>query len=352
MDTGTDHVWGIPPQTDMPYVVVANAQSTSLMNHGLMGIYRKANNDSYFSAAQEDMLGSWKCSRSDCSETGVETYDETMVASDILVELNSKGGLYDDYQPLFNAKGYWTTDNATSSEFSHLVAWSSSTDNGNSSPFQIRAAIEVDAGCVQNARLSTFECLMNAPEAVAIANSIDIGTALQTWLPGFMGIVYEGDDTSMVNDVEENMAWYLNSMIMVQGGDNSLQKVAPASDPQQGCVVNWTPIPIEVAVLLCIIGILTLLASCAWLVLFLILRRTKYYQDAKLIPQDLIRWMIQATWEHERGEDIIPDPRMKDRHLDLWELRGGDGEPGKTVPTVAKVGAGHIAPVMAQYSDA
>lgn len=105
-----------PPVNGKPKDVAMNAQSTSIANGGLQGIYWKVNGDPEFSAQAQDVLGGWVCAIVNDNRS----YSNDVNIDFIMMDLVNSGYLYPNYYAI-------STDQA--SKHVHLVAWSSSAES-------------------------------------------------------------------------------------------------------------------------------------------------------------------------------------------------------------------------------
>jgi hypothetical protein len=73
---------------------------------------------------------------------------------------------------------------------------------------------------------------LTTTDAEAINRGIASFTALEVWVELLQGYMYYGFNSSAIDDPENTLAWYLNTMIMVAGGNGKSEyRSRPISAP-------------------------------------------------------------------------------------------------------------------------
>jgi hypothetical protein len=293
-----------PPVNGKPKDVAMNAQSTSIANDGLQGIYWKVNSDPEFSAQAQDVLGGWVCA----IVNGNRSYSNKMSTGLIMEDLVNSGYLYPNYYEI-------STDKTAG--YDHLVAWSSSAGPADNIAWDVKLSIDTSALPKDDFVMQSFQCSVNNHAADYILSSIDSSWTLNDWLQGFQGGCYDGYGTPANADAGTFIEQYLNTMMMVEAGlNNLLQQPSNGSDPTQGCLITETDIPLAIFVLVGFAGFLVLIILVYWLVLLMILAHHQYWGKNKnmaermpgYIPSGLTSWMLQAARESATHEDNVERP--------------------------------------------
>lgn len=286
-----------PPSNGMPYIVAHNAQYFSLNNTCPIGIYAKVNQDVKFCPGSQDILGSWACSI-DGSRTYSTAYNKQALATDLI----ERGLLYSSPTAEYSGFG--------GGYYNHFVLWSSftgsNTDNSTDT-WDVRAAIQTNASPFDdNVTMLAMSCRMNAVPAEIITGAMNTTATLEVWKATFQGLMYYGTGTPSVSNPTLELAILLNTMTMVQGGDNILLSLpALDADQTQGCIVPATYVPPVMEALVLIVGGLFIGLTLLSIVYALKLRfkRRGVRQALKYLPDGVIGWAVKAAQEHcDHGE--------------------------------------------------
>ncbi|KAJ5674934.1 uncharacterized protein N7477_004868 [Penicillium maclennaniae] len=311
-----------PPSNGMPYIVAHNAQYFSLNNTCPIGIYAKVNQDFNVCPDAQDILGSWVC-----STVGTRTYSAAYNQEALAANLIEQGLLY--ASPTADYSGF------ADGYYNHLALWSSSTglatENSND-VWDVRAAIQTNASPFEdNVNMLAMSCHMNATLAETITGAMNSTVALDTWKATFQGLMYYGTGTRSISDPALELAILLNTMTMVQGGNNILLSIpAQDADQTQGCVISATNVPLVMEALVLIVGGLfvgLVLLSIIYALRLRLIRR-EVRESLKYLPDGVIGWAVKAAQEHCDHDD--PDPgqhaRVERRDLKNWLIGYEGGE--------------------------
>lgn len=296
-----------PSPNGAPVFIVTQAQATSLNNSGLHGIYRKANNATNFRADEEDYLGTWNC-----SDQGTANFDTSQTAADIIASLQSQGLLFNGSNIGSSVFGPAGDQYDSVGDFTHLVAWSSSLgDEGTGQPFEVRASIDLEETAGVPITMWSFHCMMNASDAEYITSSMHSQRTLSSWGMYFQGSMYYGTGTTVWPNSGQIIERLLNTMTMVAGGMNSLQR-EPLGDTTaitQGCLAPRTAVPWAVAAMVLVMGGIALSVCLLFILLQIwILAARHSHKIPKSsrrkigkAPNDLVDWMTNAVKETATG---------------------------------------------------
>ena len=301
------------PATD----VAQFAQQTSYYNKGPLGVYRYVPEfDAYFSATNDDVLGSWNC-----RQAASKSYPTTLGDSKVLSELQSNGLLYDDSVMGYDGMGQAGNDTG-------FFVWTPSkitTTEDSGSPWNVKAAVltnvydEMDAISTRN--VTGYQCTLDTHLAF-IANNINTTWAFQQWTERTHGsILYQSNDVGLIGDA---IAMSLNTMIMVAGAHNQFQNVSterPIKLPTYGCLQPTTVISAEVFIMAAFLSLILLTLATIGIYHSLRirpLRRARRQID--LLPSDLTSWQAAVL----KGPSSSKSVKSKDlRKYVLGWGRGG-----------------------------
>ncbi|RHZ46076.1 uncharacterized protein CDV56_104519 [Aspergillus thermomutatus] len=312
-----------PPSNGIPYIVAHNAQYFSLNNTCPVGIYAKVNQDINFCPGTQDILGSWVCS-TNATRTYSAAYNQQALATDLI----QQGLLYPSPAAEYSgfADGY----------YNHLVLWSSSaglTSDNSSDAWNVRAAIQTNASPFDdNVTMLALSCAMDAAPAETIARAMNSTAALANWRATFQGLMYYGTGTPSVSDPERELAILLNTMTMVQGGDNILLSFpALDADQTQGCIVFATDVPLVIeALVLIVAGLFAGLVVLSIIYALRIRFTPRGVREAiKYLPDGVVGWAVKAVQEHREEDepDQLQRVRVRRREIKNWLVGFEGGEP-------------------------
>ncbi|KAJ6516483.1 hypothetical protein C8R45DRAFT_1142724 [Mycena sanguinolenta] len=244
---------------------------------------------------------------------------------EVLDDLSKNGRIFGSY-------GSFEATIANNSVWTHLVVWSSSASDNSSEVFSVQASVDLTANETDDKIMHSMYCTLNAPEADDIAKGILSVSTLKSWVTLYQGYMYNGMGTVAIDDPEDTLAWYLNTMVMVAGGSDYLLNPAPVTDPTQGCLLITAVIPTWFLALF----FLTILACIAMTVLtFILWIRVKRHHHRDLVqntPVDLWTWMAQAVAESNiKADGTVNAVLPKD--LRKWNL---ELTPGTTTVRIEK----------------
>ncbi|KAJ5776972.1 hypothetical protein N7520_000218 [Penicillium odoratum] len=311
-----------PPSNGMPYIVAHNSQYFSVNNNCSIGIYAKVNQDVDFCPDTEDIFGSWTCS-TEGTRTYSASYDRGLVTDDLIEQgllYSNRAGEYSGF-----GDGY----------YNHFVIWSSSTGDATDSTdtWDVRAAIQTNASPYDdNVTMLPLSCSMNAPSAETILAEMNATASLETWAATFQGLMYYGTGTTSISDPTTELAILLNTMTMVQGGDNILLSVpAPDADQTQGCIIAGTDVPLVIEALVLLVGGLFVGLVLLSIIYALRIRFTRggLKEALEALPDGVIGWAVKAAQEHRDNSE--PDPgnhaTVEGREIKNWLIghEGGEG---------------------------
>ncbi|EXJ72025.1 uncharacterized protein A1O5_04528 [Cladophialophora psammophila CBS 110553] len=298
------------PWNGAPYTVVSQAQTTSLLNYGLKGVYKKANRAIDFSADAADMLGEWHCLRNPLELD----YPWDVSVDDIVASLQQHGVLYDTPYAISAAIG----------NISHLVIIDTSAGQNVDTVFDVRFSVDTTAFGNETKHMENYECSLNDTygELQAVQKGIHSLETLQNWAEVFQGAVYEGTGTPASNSTGGILEQILNSMTMVAGGGNYLLDTSQSEDTQ-GCITQRTHILWELIMLSGLTLLLLGFLFFFWLGMAMRLRilsgRTSP-DDARWIedntPIGNFEWMAQAVRESQRPRSV----EVKTGDLKHWHF--------------------------------
>ncbi|TKA67864.1 hypothetical protein B0A55_08407 [Friedmanniomyces simplex] len=281
--------FSVPPNNGKPTLVAGEAQRTSLTNGCPMGIIWKVDQNPWLCANVDDILGTWVC-----TQTGNDVpFDQGTLQDDVVSQLYEQGLLYSvagtSWASTTNGDGLWN----------HLVVWGSSASDGDNTTFDVQVVVDTTASQSGTQFMRPFHCSMNAPAAVPIVSQIPSVSALAKWASVLQGYMYSGARTPIVDDPEDTLAWYLNTMVMVAGGSDSLLSSAPPGSPNRGCLITQTYVSTVLIILL--LASVAAMVIMALLALYFAIRVSTHPHSShvKNLPSDIWGWMVYAIMERD-----------------------------------------------------
>lgn len=314
------------------------------------GIYRFVTNDTNFMADDEDEIGYWSCSRTTKASiiynqtfktagskaTGCDDTDE-IYDNCIWNDLYDKDLLYGSGDNLAKSNVSFTsslTGYPTGPSTHTVILTASNYTVG--SVFDIRVAIDTyDLDDKGSKAMDTYHCHLRAKDVERtveqIARKINIDHTLWDWTENMVGALFPGLHEPGSYDLqwlETTLQFYLNSMIMVAGGSETVT-TPNTSGYEVGVVYMATIIPYWVLVVCIIVFLQGAFLVVYAIYLFLAIRTARLVWDtsekstgrvsAKEIdnntPVGLLEWMTHAAYE-SRDADQIPETF----HLGNWIL--------------------------------
>ncbi|KAH0846660.1 hypothetical protein AYO21_08062 [Fonsecaea monophora] len=303
------------PWNGAPYTVVSQAQTTSLLNDGLKGVYKKANRDINFSADANDLLGGWHCDRNSLELD----YPWDVSVNDIVTSLQQHDLLYDTPYAV----------SASIGNTSHLVVLDTSVGENVGTVFDVRFSVDITPYGNVTKHMQSYQCTLDDTYGYLqpIQEMIHSQDTLKNWAEMFQGSVYEGTGTPASNNTGGILEQTLNSMTMVAGGDNYLLNTAHSSETQ-GCLTQRTHILWELLMLSGLTLLLLAFLLLFWLGMVIrlkVLSGRMNVEDARWIqentPTGNFGWMAQAVRESHRPRAV----QVKTADLKHWHF-GGSSE--------------------------
>jgi len=317
----------VPPDNGATYSVAAQAQLTSAANGGLVGIYWKANRDLTFRADELDLAGQWNC---------IDINDEIEYAAGTSIiaigeDLIQRGYLYG---PGNQSSAVRTTyENGT---FSHLIWWDSSAplSHGGMS-FDIRASIDLTPNAPDPKIMKSFQCTMNGTSVEWVLENLNSSATLLLWSLPLQGNIYNGQGSAASNDSRLILERFLNTLVMVAGGNNYLINTPPGTGDDagntQGCLVSRTSVPWEIIFLFAIVSVVALVIIVDFI--FGKIGRSLHRADRDYLsrikhetPNSLFDWMAQSVRERIFQEDV--ESTFKEGDLRRWGFSPRDNDIG------------------------
>ncbi|KAF5681910.1 hypothetical protein FDENT_7879 [Fusarium denticulatum] len=278
----------MPPFNGRPFQVVQNAQLLAVNNSCPYGIYKKLNTDSSFCPEKRDILGSWNCNI--VNDQTPQSWPSGTNSSDIAQGMNQKGLIYDN--------GYVEQTQWSSGFVNHLVIWSTSaTLDSDGSLWSVKAAVETTYKSEDDIQLTPLTCSVSASGAEQTIRGMASGTTLKEWVPTFQGLMYNGFNTSAIQDVQDALAILLNTITMISGGNNYLlAEPGPGQDKTQGCLARAAYVPTVMVVIFLAVAGLGVTAFVAWCITSIRLFRSP--SELEALPLSAEEWATFAAREY------------------------------------------------------
>jgi hypothetical protein len=278
----------MPPFNGRPFQVVQNAQLLAVNNSCPYGIYKKLNTDISFCPEKRDILGSWNCNI--VNDQTPKSYAAGTNSSDIAEDMIQKGLIYDN--------GYVEQTQWSSGFVNHLVIWSTSASlDSDGSLWSVKAAIETTYRAEDDIQLTPLTCSVSASGAEQTVKDMASGTTLKAWAPTFQGLMYNGFNTTAIQDVEDALAILLNTMAMISGGNNYLLSEPEAGqDKTQGCLVKAAYVPTVMVVIFLVVAGLGITTLVAWCITSIRLFRSP--SELEDLPLSAEEWAVFAAREY------------------------------------------------------
>ena len=318
----------IPASNGATYSVAAQAQLTSAANGGLVGIYWKANRDLTFRADEEDLAGQWNCVDMNDDITFITHATVWLIGEDLI----QKGYLYGPGNQASDVDSDY--GNGT---FSHLILWDSSAPaNDIGMSFDIRVSIDLTPDGPDPKIMKSFQCTMNGTGVEWVLSNLDSTGTLLEWIRGLQGNIYDGQGTAASNDSRSILERYLNTLVMVAGGNNYLINTPTITGSgggnTQGCLVSRTSLPLEIIFLLTIVFVFVI-AIFVDFIFGKIGRPLRRAADPDYLnriknetPNSLLDWMAQSVRERIFRDDV--GSTFKGEDLKLWGFSPRDNNIG------------------------
>ncbi|RBA13913.1 hypothetical protein FPRO05_02705 [Fusarium proliferatum] len=314
----------MPPFNGRPFQVVQNAQLLAVNNSCPYGIYKKLNTDSSFCPEKRDILGSWNCNIA--NDQTPQSWPSGTNSSDIARDMNQKGLIYDN--------GYVEQTQWSSGFVNHLVIWSTSaTLDSDGSLWSVKAAVETTYKSEDDIQLTPLTCSVSASGAEQTIKDMASGTTLKEWVPTFQGLMYNGFNTSAIQDVQDALAILLNTMTMISGGNNYLlAEPGAGQDKTQGCLARVAYVPTVMVVIFLAVAGLGVTAFVAWCITSIRLFRSP--SELEALPLSAEEWATFAAREYlstgNNNHDVAVAP------VETYELKSFSV--GFSQPNIGRIG--------------
>ena len=277
-----------PVSAWLPARWAADAQSTSVRNGGLGGIYWKANEDSSFCACPDDVAGQWDC----VDQMADATYSAGTDFNTIYNDLFSK-----DLQYVDGVDSYWAQPHGVQVG---MVIWSASVGDNVQQPWDVKISANTQLNPNEAINMKSFHCSMSSIFIPWMLSYINSQSALKEWGQTLFGNLggYVGDRDG---DMSGKMEMVLNSMVMVSGSGNGANHTeSEAKSTTQGCLVSMAQLSLPVTVMVGITGLLFLLL----LTYLVCLRVAAQPGTREELPDGVLGWQLQAVREAFKDEGI------------------------------------------------
>jgi hypothetical protein len=197
------------------------------------------------------------------------------------------------------------------------------------SVFDVKASIDLTGGADDNKVMKSFHCTMNGTGVEWVLFNLNSTQTLYTWTLPLQANMYDGTGTPANNHTGLTLEEYLNTMVMVAGGNNYLHSTpnATANDGgnTQGCLVQRTSIPVEIVILVVLVTIFVLAMVLDLVILALLsippnqswqrLNGEFLRKVRRETPNDLVGWMSQTVRERGGWDDT---GEIGGKSLKLW----------------------------------
>ena len=200
----------------------------------------------------------------------------------------------------------------------HEVFWSSSAPTDYSSqPFDVLISVDMNSSISDIKTFKTFFCNITASNAEyqvglnKILSKMESKSTIEQWIAGLQGVVYMGSQSVPSADLKTNLEQFLNTMIMVEGGNNDVFSTTLNGDtPFYGCL-TWQA---EVhPIILFLVGFAGFIFLVTLIYYFMLLTKlsalsmvTNFRPNSNLesranlrpIPDSILSWILQAAREN------------------------------------------------------
>jgi hypothetical protein len=152
--------------------------------------------------------------------------------------------------------------------------------------------------------MKSFYCTMDGPGVQWVLSGINSTETLLEWCTVLQGSIYDGSGTPASSDAGGILERLLNSIVMVEGGNNYLTSTPETSvsggGNTQGCLVSRASVPIEIVLLLGLVSILLVIMIADFFLLACRHKRATY-QGQRVenvdVPNGLVSWMLRSARE-------------------------------------------------------
>ncbi|KAG0645099.1 hypothetical protein D0Z07_9072 [Hyphodiscus hymeniophilus] len=345
-----------PPPNSYPARIASNAQIFSVSNGCPIGIYSKIpwSGNATFCANELDIMGTW-----DCEIFGSDyNFDGNADPYYIGDWLQNNTLQYDAWSSTEYSNKY--------GQSSHIVIWSSSTGfDPLGESFDVLASVDMNGTYDETKTMRTYQCKVvsnytsDLDHIQSILKQMQSNDSLAAWKDGLEADLYLGDLSDIDYNVGQSIAQRLNSMTMVQGGSNFVDRTS-LDYPFFGCIEYVTYISPAILALIGFTGFCLLTVAFYWIILFYRLGRHAlpsflHGEDThtiKPVPDSILSWMLQASRENALGAQMaygenaaLAGVPRKERELHNWAF--SVAEPGSHVARMVRI-HGDAAPQMVE----
>ncbi|MCJ1224814.1 hypothetical protein MMC12_001459 [Toensbergia leucococca] len=277
-----------PTSAWLPARWAADAQSTSIRNGGLGGIYWKANEDPFFAADSDDVAGQWNC----VDQMADTTYSAGTDFDTIFQDLFSKDLQYND-----GVESHWALPHGVQVG---MIIWSASVGDDVQQAWDVKISANTQLDQKETINMKNFHCSMSSTSIPWMLSYINSRSALKEWgqtLFGYLG----GKVGDRNGDMSGKMEMVLNSMVMVSGSGNGANHTeSEAKSPTQGCLVPKAQLPLPVTAMVGITGVF-FLHLLIYLVSLGVATRPGALEE---LPDGVLGWQLQAVREASKEEEM------------------------------------------------
>jgi hypothetical protein len=237
------------PNVGPLYDLISQAQTTSIRNGGLDGVFAKVNNDSTFRADPKDILGEWRC-----SDAGVikQTFEADILPEDVLRNLSSWGYLFNQTSS-YCAEENTDADGVTLS--TNVVLLSASQLSYPYAPWDVRAAIDVTIPENQTKLFKLYECSMEGPSVEWLLRQVLPDVVLEGWCERIKTYIFSSLTNAAISDPGYVIASSLNMVMNYAGSSwNDTGEPIIIENPTQGCLAPQTLVSWPVLILFAIVS--------------------------------------------------------------------------------------------------
>jgi len=275
--------------------IITQAQTTSQLNGGVDGIFKKVNTDPNFRPDSQDIVGRWVC-----NATGEEMSFPAATDQYVILQSMQAQGL------LFNQSSSLCFDGTASIYYGDLFLWTAPEDDYPTQPWTIRAAVDMNLNATADLAMKVYSCYMDAPSLDWLLGSIQLQNSLTNWCEVVKGGLYAGSVANALDlqtDPGITIASTLNSMMMNSAAvwSNFLSQI---DDLTQGCLSPRALVAVPVVSLFAITTAGTIAMSLYLITLVFLIRRARARNSAEYrkavedcTPGGLFGWMRRATEE-------------------------------------------------------
>jgi hypothetical protein len=361
MDLSDKETYISPPSNGYPALLASNSQISSVLNGCKMGIYNKVpqDDDPQFCPSDEEILGTWDCE---------DVQHDVIIPPDFTPDEINQYLYNNSLQYVPHSAGTYIQNGTNFT--THYVSWSTSVDGSTNSAFDVLTSVDLNTTEGEVKTMRTYHCALasnsSALEGIqGILSQMDAPEAVSEWGPQLERAIYLGAFSNATEDAGLQIAALLNSMTMVQGGNNDVFSYYDNEEfSGYGCMLIKTTVSPGVFILVGFAGLILAITTFYWL--YLVIRLGKHalpsffhrnqtgVRSLKPVPDSILSWMLQASRENAlaggpssevyEGAYLLGVPR-KERELQGWSFTVTDAENG--VARMVRT-SGSVAPAVEQ----